>query len=88
MAFAVHITKNECTSCKNCVVACPGFAGELRAADSVPTDDVCRVGNGFPFFLISEGSSHAGSGVCVRACPYGVIRIAGPGYGIPEAGVQ
>ncbi|MFA5266580.1 MAG: 4Fe-4S binding protein [Methanoregula sp.] len=23
MAFAVHINKEHCTSCNNCVVACP-----------------------------------------------------------------
>jgi 4Fe-4S ferredoxin len=88
MAFAVHITKEHCTSCKNCVVACPGITGELHAAESVPTDDACRVGNGYPFFLISEGSSLAESGICVQACPYGVIRIAGRGYVIPGASVQ
>ena len=88
MAFAVHIIKEHCTSCINCVVACPVDAMELHATESVVTDFVCRVRNGNPSSLISEGSSFAGCGVCVQACPYGVIRIAGPGYAKPEARVQ
>jgi Fe-S-cluster-containing hydrogenase component 2 len=35
MAFAVHITKEHCTSCINCVVACPGDVPELHTVDPV-----------------------------------------------------
>ena len=79
MAFAVHIDMEHCTSCNNCVVACPVDASELHIANPVSYDRTCVVRGGESVIPDFRGELCAGYGVCVQACPYGVIRIAGFG---------
>ncbi|MDD1686676.1 4Fe-4S dicluster domain-containing protein [Methanoregula sp.] len=86
MAFAVHIDMEHCTSCNNCVVACPVDTSELHTAD--PESGVCRVRGGESGIPDFRGQLCAGYGVCVQACPYGVIRIADLGSSGPVVRVQ
>jgi len=78
MAFAVHISLEECTGCNNCVVACPVDALELHTVDPVTTEKIYMVKNGKSIVVDFKAELCAGCGVCVEACPHGVIRLAGP----------
>jgi 4Fe-4S ferredoxin len=88
MAFAVHITKEHCTGCINCVVACPDDTSELQNVDPVTTYRTYRVRNGFSEIPGFRGELSRRCGDCVQACPYGVIRIAGHGEANLRASVQ
>ena len=79
MAFAVHIDMEHCSSCNNCVVACPVDTSELHIKDPVSKRRISVVRNGESVNPDFRGEFCAGYGVCVQACPYGVIRIAGSG---------
>ena len=87
MAFAVHINMKHCTSCNNCVVACPVdtygiLQGGIISAELVSPIEMSITQD------VSKGLG-AGCGVCVQACPYGVIRCAGMGnHLVPGVYVQ
>jgi 4Fe-4S ferredoxin len=88
MAFAVHITKEHCTGCINCVVACPEDISELHTADSLSFERTAVIRDGKPFHPCFRGELSCPYGGYVQACPYGVIRIAGFWNAKPEASVQ
>jgi 4Fe-4S ferredoxin len=88
MAFAVHINRAHCTSCTNCVVACPVDALEFHTVDPASTEKIYTVRDGKSVSLDFKGELCAGYGVCVRACPHDVIRLTGPWETRAEAKVQ
>ncbi|MDD1689589.1 MAG: 4Fe-4S binding protein [Methanoregula sp.] len=88
MAFAVHITKEHCTGCNNCVVACPVDATELHTSEPVNRGRICVVRDGKSVIPGFRGELSRPCGDCVQACPYGVIRIAGFREANPGARVQ
>ena len=56
MAFAVHIKTKHCTSCNNCVVACPVDAygihrGDLVSAELVSPYEASGIPDGFMNFV-------------------------------------
>ncbi|MFA5236474.1 MAG: 4Fe-4S binding protein [Methanoregula sp.] len=78
MAFAVHINREHCTGCNNCVVACPVDALELHTVDLHSTEKIYKVRDGKSSVLNFKGELCAGCGVCVQACPHDIIRLTGP----------
>jgi len=87
MAFAVHINKEHCTGCNNCVVACPVDASELNPVDHALREEIYVIWDEKSIVLDPEKLC-AGCGVCVQACPYGVIRLASPWESRSVANVQ
>ncbi len=94
MAFSVHINMEQCTGCGNCVIACPVDALELYTVDPATKEKIYAVKNGKSVhYAVRNGKSvHldvkaelcAGCGVCVKACPYDVIRLSGKGEMVPN----
>jgi 4Fe-4S ferredoxin len=59
-------------------VACPVDALELFTVDPVTDDKIYKVKDGKAIVLDVDHELCAGCGVCVEACPFDVIRLAGP----------
>ena len=61
----------------NCVVACPVDALELHTVDPATKDKIYKVRGGKAIVLDFKAELCAGCEF-VNACPYDVIRLAGP----------
>jgi len=61
------------------VAACPVNALEIYTIDPVTKEKIYQVQNGKSISLDLKAELCAGCGVCVDACPYKVIRLAGRG---------
>jgi len=70
------------------VVGNPVDATELREVDPVSNEMIYLVRNGKTVAPDFRREFSRRCGVCVQACLYGVIRIAGPWDAKPEASVQ
>jgi 4Fe-4S ferredoxin len=88
MACAVHIKREHCTGCNNCVVACPVDALELHMVDPVSAENIYLVRDGTSVVPDINGELCAGSGVYIQACLHDVISLTGLWETRAEAKVQ
>ena len=61
------------------MVACPVDALELYTVDPVTSEKIYGVRDGKSVVIDFKQELCAGCGVCVEACPYEVITLAGRG---------